>query len=171
VAGRLAPREVAPPWIASIGDVTAGTCLMATNAAGDTTLVSCEFTYADGSGPHAVWAVLDAAWHGVPERLMLADDLPEARACLADNAKLAGAEVREVPAAEAAPVVLAAIDALILHGPPPERDRKDDSFSLACASLSVARHRARLLLGQDGEHPARDPDEDRWTAEARARPG
>jgi hypothetical protein len=103
--------------------------------------VSCEFTYADGSKPHAVWAVLDAAWHGVPACLMLADDLPEARARLASNAKIAGAEVREVPAAEAAPVVLAAIDALILHGPPPERDRKDDSFSMACSSLSVARHR------------------------------
>ncbi|HET9970276.1 MAG TPA: hypothetical protein VFQ68_18730, partial [Streptosporangiaceae bacterium] len=75
--------------------VTAGTCHLAANAAGDTTLVSCEFTYADGSKPHAVWAVLDAAWHGVPACLMLADDLPEARARLADNAKIAGAEVRE----------------------------------------------------------------------------
>ena len=57
---------------------------------GDTTLVCCEFTYADGSKPHAVWAVLDAAWHGVPACLMLADDLPEARSRLADNAKIAG---------------------------------------------------------------------------------
>lgn len=166
-ADRLAARDAALPWIASIGDVTAGTCHLATNAAGDTTLVSCEFTYADGSKPHAVWAVLDAAWHGVPASLMLADDLPEARARLADNAKIAGAEVREVPAAEVAPVVLAAIDALILHGPPPERDRKDDSFSMACSSLSVARHRAELLLGPDGKPPARDPVEDRWPAAAR----
>jgi hypothetical protein len=166
-AGRLAARDAALPWIASIGDVTAGTCHLAANAAGDTTLVSCEFTYADGSKPHAVWAVLDAAWHGVPACLMLADDLPEARASLASNAKIAGAEVREVPAAEAAPVVLAAIDALILHGPPPERDRKDDSFSMACASLSMARHRAELLLGPDGKPPARDPVEDHWPAAAR----
>ena len=77
-AGRLAARDAALPWTASIGDVTAGTCHLAANAAGDTTLVSCEFTYADGSKPHAVWAVLDAAWHGVPAYLMLADDLPEA---------------------------------------------------------------------------------------------
>ena len=98
---------------------------------------------------------------------MLADDLPEARARLADNAKIAGAEVREVPAAEAAPVVLAAIDALILHGPPPERDRKDDSFSMACSSLSVARRRAELLLGPDGKPPACDPVEDHWPVVAR----
>lgn len=166
-ADRLAARDAALPWIASIGDVVAGTCHLATNAAGDTTLVSCEFTYADGSKPHAVWAVLDAAWHGVPAHLMLADDLPEARARLAGNAKIAGAEVREVPAAEAAPVVLAAIDAFILHGPPPECDRKDDSFSMACSSLSVARHRAGLLLGPDGKPPARDLIEDHWPAVAR----
>jgi hypothetical protein len=166
-AGRLAARDAALPWTASIGDVVAGKCCLAANAAGDTTLVSCEFTYADGSKPHAVWAVLDAAWHGVPACLMLADDLPEARARLASNAKIAGAEVREVPAAEAATVVLAAIDALILHGPPPERDREDDSFSMACSSLSVARHRAEFLLGPDGKPPAHDPIEDHWPAVAR----
>ena len=72
-----------------------------------------------------------------------------------------------MPAAEAAPVVLAAIDALILHGPPTERDRKDDSFSMACSSLSVARHRAEVLLGPDSKLPARDPIEDHWPAVAR----
>jgi len=54
-----------------------------------------------------------------------------------------------------------------LHGPPPEHDRKDDSFSMACSSLSVARHRAELLLGPDGKPPARDPVEDHWPAAAR----
>lgn len=166
-ASRLAARDAAPPWIDSIGDVTAGTCHLAANAAGDITLVSCEFIYADGSKPHAVWAVLDAAWHGVPACLMLADDLPEARARLAGNAKIAGAEVREVPAAEAAPLVLTAIDALIQHGPPPEHGRKDQSFAMACASLSIARHRAELLLGPDDKLPARDPVEDHWPAAAR----
>ena len=166
-ANRLAARDAAPPWIDSIGDVTAGTCHLAANAAGDTTLVSCEFIYADGSKPHAVWAVLDAAWHGVPACLMLADDLPEARARLAGNAKIAGAEVCEVPAAEAAPLVLTAIDALIQHGPPPEHGRKDESFSMACSSLSIARHRAELLLGPDDKLPARDPVEDHWPAAAR----
>jgi hypothetical protein len=102
-ASRLAARDTALPWTAGIGDVTAGTCHLATNAAGDTTLVSCEFTYADGSKPYAVWAVMGAVWHGVPACLMLADDLPEARARLAGNAKIAGAEVLEVPEAPLRP--------------------------------------------------------------------
>ena len=39
-ADRLAARDAAVPWIASIGDVVAGKCCLATNAAGDTALVS-----------------------------------------------------------------------------------------------------------------------------------
>lgn len=164
-ADRLAAWD--SPWLASTGDVVAGTCHLATSAAGDATLVCCEFTYADGSKPHAVWAVLDAAWHAVPAQLTLADDPSQARNRLERNAKTVGAEIREVPAAEAAPVVLAAIDALIEHGPPPERDREDDSFSMACSALSIARHRAEFLLGPDGKPPARDPIEDHWPAAAR----
>jgi hypothetical protein len=157
VANRLAAKDAAPLWIHSIGDVTAGRCYLAINAAGDITLISCEFIYADGSKPHAVWAVLDAAWHGVPVSLALADDVPEARARLADNAKIVDAEIREAPAAEAAPLVLTAIDALIQHGPPPEHAPKDEGFSMACASLSIARHRAELLLGPDGKPPRARP--------------
>jgi hypothetical protein len=37
----------------------------------------------------------------------------------------------------------------------------------AYGSLSMARHRAELLLGPDGKPPARDPVEDHWTAAAR----
>lgn len=165
-AGLLDARgERRRPWLVDIGDVTPGTCQMATSAAGDTTLVSCEFSYADGSSPHVVLAVLDAAWHGAPSALLIGENPAQTRARLALNAWRVGAEIREVPGPQAASVLLAAIDALIDHGPPPEHDRREENFSVACSSLSVARQRAGLLLG--GAPRVRDRLEDRWPQAAR----
>jgi hypothetical protein len=54
-------------------------------------VLSCEFTYADGSRPHAVWAMIDMAWHGAPTTLVLADDPAESRRSIEKDARRRGA--------------------------------------------------------------------------------
>jgi hypothetical protein len=80
--------------------------------------VSCSFTYADGTRPHLVWAALDHAWHGAPAVLVMDEDPAEALATMRKYAREDGTEVREVPAAEAAALLLAGIGALVEHGSP-----------------------------------------------------
>lgn len=167
VVGRQPERVGQPGWIADLGNVTPGTCHLAASPAGDETIVSCAFTYADGTKPHLVWATLDHAWHGAPSILVMAEDPAEALALVKKYAREDGAEVREVPAAEAARLLIAGIGALIEHGPPPEGDRKGKFFSESCSSASLARSRVALLLGPDEKAPERT--EERWTADECAR--
>jgi hypothetical protein len=167
VASRQAERVSQPGWIADLGNVTPGACHLAASPAGDQTVVSCAFTYANGTKPHLVWATLDHAWHGAPSILVMAEDPAEASAMMKKYAREDGAEVRQVPAAEAARLLLAGIGALIEHGPPPEGDRKDKFFSESCSSASLARSRLALLLGPDEKAPGRIKE--LWTADESAR--
>lgn len=167
VVDRQAERVGQPGWIADLGNVTPGACHLAASPAGDETVVSCAFTYANGTMPHLAWATLDHAWHGAPSILVMAEDPAEALAMMKKYAREDGAEVREVPAAEAARLLLAGIGALIEHGPPPEGDRKDKFFSESCSSASLARSRVALLLGPDEKAPERI--EELWTADECAR--
>lgn len=170
-AQRLADRQAEgqPGWIGELGNVTPGTCQVAASPAGDETLVCCAFTYADGIKPHLVWAVFDHAWHGAPSVLVMAEDPAEARGMLADFARETGAEIREVPAAEAASLALAGIDAMTEYGPPPESHREDKFFSESCSSAGLARSRLALLLDPDRKVPARPSVEEQWTEGERSR--
>lgn len=67
------------------------------------------------------------------------------------------------PPPKAAPVALGAVDALIQHGPPPERGRKDKNFPWP-AQPPASPATAPSPLGPDGKPPARDPIEDHWPA-------
>jgi hypothetical protein len=51
VASRQAERVSQPGWIADLGNVTPGACHLAASPAGDQTVVSCAFTYANGTKP------------------------------------------------------------------------------------------------------------------------
>jgi hypothetical protein len=167
VVDRQAERVGQPGWIADLGNVTPGACHLAASPAGDETVLSCAFTYANGTKPHLAWATLDHAWHGAPSILVMAEDPAEALAIMKKYAREDGAEVREVPAAEAARLLLAGIGALIEYGPPPEGDRKDRIFSESCSSASLARSRVALLLGPDEK--AFERIEELWTADECAR--
>jgi hypothetical protein len=167
VASRQGECVSQPSWIADLGNVTPGACHLAASPAGDQTVVSCAFIYANGTKPHLVWATLDHAWHGAPSILVMAEDPAEASAMMKKYAREDGAEVREVPAAEAARLLLAGIGALIEHGPPPEGDRKDKFFSESCSSASLARSRLALLLGPDEKAPGRIKE--LWPADESAR--
>jgi hypothetical protein len=152
-----------------LGNVTPGACRIASSPTGEAHAVCCEFTYADGTRPHAVLAVLDSAWHGAAAPLVMAEGLPDVLGRLTKNARQIGAEVREVTAEEAAPPLLAGIEALIQHGPPPEMHRDDESFTMSCANASMARSRIAMLLGPDRKVPGHDQMQVLWPQEARAK--
>jgi hypothetical protein len=156
----------APAWIGDLGKVVPGACVIASDPTGETHVLSCEFTYANGSRPHAVWAMIDMAWHGAATTLVLADDPADARRGIEKDARRIGATVREISAAQAAPMLLAGIDALLRYGPPPGQGIRDEGYSMACSFVSAARSRAASLLGADAKPPTPDDVAARWPPQA-----
>jgi hypothetical protein len=157
-----------PPWVPGLGNVVPGKCLLATEPFGEQQVLSCEFSYADGTQPHSVWAVFDTAWHGAATTLVVTEELEKARRTLEKNVRKLDAELREIPAAEAAGMLLLGIEAFVEHGPPPGTDPlRDERYAEACAVVCMAHHRATVLLGPDGKVPAPGDAEARWPAAER----
>jgi hypothetical protein len=157
-----------PPWVPGLGNVVPGKCLLATEPFGEQQVLSCEFAYADGTQPHSVWAIFDAAWHGAATTLAVTDELEKARRMLEKDVRKRDAELREIPAAEAAAMLLLGVEAFVTHGPPPGTNPlRDERYAEACATVCIAHHRATILLGPDGKVTAPDDVAARWPAEER----
>lgn len=157
-----------PPWVADLGNVVPGKCLLATEPFGEQQVLFCEFAYADGTRPHSIRAVFDAAWHGASTTVVVTDELEKARRTLEKGVRKLDAELREIPAAKAAAMLLLGIEAFVAHGPPPGTNPlRGEWYAEACATICVAHHRATVLLGPDGNVTAPDDVEARWPAEER----
>jgi hypothetical protein len=157
-----------PPWVADLGNVVPGKCLLATDPFGEQQVLSCEFSYADGTQPHSVWTVFDAAWHGAATTLVVTEESEKARRTLEKDARKLDAELREIPVAEAAVMLLLGTEAFVTHGPPPGTNPlRDERYAEACATVCMAHQRATVLLGPDGEVLTPGDVEARWPAEER----
>jgi hypothetical protein len=154
-------------WVAQLGQITSGACAMLADPYGETQTLLCEFAYADGARAHGVLATVDAAWHGGLAALTIVDEPDLVRRQLARRARREDTTVREIPAPEAGQRLLAGIDAFLRHGRPPEMDREDGVYGELCDSLSIARHRARTLVGSADQPPVADDVAARWPQDVR----
>jgi hypothetical protein len=137
-----------------------GPCFVASDEFGETRVVLCEFSYPDGANPHAVFAVIDEAWHGAISALTL-DDGPigKRRRKLEKDARRKGGEVREVTAAEAGALLRDGIASFWKKGPAPGADAR-----LPRSDLDLAAARAAVLApGAADVIPAAE----RWPEPAR----
>lgn len=157
-----------PSWVPDLGNVVPGKCLLAAEPFGERQVLSCKFTYADGARPHSVWAVFDTAWHGAATTLVVTDGLQKSRRTLERDVRKLDAELHEIPAVEAAAMLLLGVEAFVAYGPPPgTTSLHDERYAEACATACVAHHRATVLLGPDGKVTAPDDVEARWPQEER----
>ena len=171
-AGRTAPN-----WAAELGQAIPGKCWVTTDPFRESTVLLCEFGYPTRGNRHAVIARLDPVWHDAVSSLA-APFLEKEGSLDAGSAmglaRRLGADLREVPSAEAAGLLRAGLDAFAQHGPAPwvERDSEDYCTTLGLAVL--ADQRARKLAaaaegaGQATEAPS-GTTADRWPPGERER--
>ena len=119
----------------------AGKCWVTTDPFRESTVLLCEFSYPARGNRHAVIARLDPVWHDAVSSLA-APFLEEEGSLDAGSAmglaRRLGADLREVPSAEAAGLLRAGLGAFTQHGPAPwaERDSQDYRTTLGLASRS-----------------------------------
>jgi hypothetical protein len=161
----------APPWTRDLGQVTPGSCMLYVDAYQETHVLLCDFSYPDGSRQHGVFAVIDAAWHGAVTKLSIDDSPAKTLRMMEKRARRDDGELRQIPAAQAAALLQAGIDAFLRHGPAPEPDTKNEDFGLKCYSVCLTRHRIAVLAGPDTEPAGADLTTElaaRWSPDARA---
>jgi hypothetical protein len=172
-----AAGRTAPAWAAELGQAIPGKCWVTTDPFRESTVLLCDFSYPTRGNRHAVIARLDPVWHDAVSSLA-APFLEEEGSLDAGSAvglaRRLGADLREVPWAEAAGLLRAGLDAFARHGPAPwvERDSEDYRTTLGLAVL--ADQRARELAaaaegaGQAPEAPSGTPA-GRWPPGERER--
>jgi hypothetical protein len=92
---------------------------MVTDSFGESTSLMCEFCYRGGADRHALMVLRDLAWHGAASSLSavyLDDSDAGETAAAARWAGRLGADLREIPPAEAAGALRAGVDAFLRHG-------------------------------------------------------
>ena len=89
-------------------------------------------------------------------------------------ARRLGADLREIPPAEAAGALRAGVDAFLRHGPTPWSDRQSEDFQSSCGLVGLARQRAEALAAaapRSRVEPSGSTQTaaDRWPAQAQER--
>jgi hypothetical protein len=141
-----AAGRTAPAWAAELGQAIPGKCWMTTDPFRESTVLLCEFSYPTRGNRHAVIARLDPVWHDAMSSLV-APFLEEEGSLDAGSAmglaRRLGADLREIPPAEAAGLLRAALDAFARYGPAPwvKRDSEDHRTTLGLAALADQRAR------------------------------
>jgi hypothetical protein len=169
-----------PAWAGELGQEVPGRCWMVTDPFGESTSLMCEFRYPGGTDRHALMVLLDLAWHGAVSALSTAylDDSDAGEtADIAGVARRLGADLREIPPAEAAGALRAGVDAFLRHGPAPWSDRQSEDFRSMCGLVGLAGRRAEALAATDPRAPGARAEPsggtqtaaDRWPAPARER--
>jgi hypothetical protein len=172
-----AAGRTAPAWAAELGQAIPGKCWLTTDPFRESTVLLCEFSYPTRGNRHAVIARLDPVWHDAVSSLA-APFMEEEGSLDAGSAmglaRRLGADLREVPSAEAAGLLRAGLDAFARRGPAPwvERDSEDYRTTLGLAVLADQRAR-ELAAGAEGAGQATETPSgttaDRWPAEERER--
>jgi len=141
-----AAGRTASAWAAELGQAIPGKCWVTTDPFRESTVLLCEFSYPARGNRHAVMARLDPVWHDAVSSLV-APFLEEEGSLDAGNAmglaRRLGADLREIPPAEAAGLLRAALDAFARYGPAPwvKRDSEDYRTTLGLAALADRRAR------------------------------
>lgn len=143
-----AARRTAPAWAAELGQAIPGKCWVTTDPFRESTMLLCEFSYPTKGNRHAVLARLDPLWHGAVSSLA-APFLEEEGSLDAGSAmglaRRLGADLREVPSAEAAGLLRAGLDAFARHGPAPWAKRDSEDYRTTFGLAVLADQRAREL--------------------------
>ena len=157
-----AAGRTAPAWAAELGQAIPGKCWVATDPFRESTVLLCEFSYPARGNRHAVIARLDPVWHDAVSSLA-APFLEEEGSLDAGSAmglaRRLGADLREVPPAEAAGLLRAALGAFARHGPAPwaERDSEDYRTTLGLAVLADQRARELAAAAEGAGQAAQAP--------------
>jgi hypothetical protein len=145
-AGTLADAagRTAPAWAAELGQAIPGKCWVTTDPFRESTVLLCEFRYPARGNRHAVLARLDPVWHDAVSSLaalFLEEESSLDAGSAMGLARRLGADLREVPPAEAAGLLRAGLDAFARHGPAPwaKRDSEDYRTTLGLAALADQR--------------------------------
>jgi hypothetical protein len=148
-----AAGRTAPAWAAELGQAIPGKCWVTTDPFRESTVLLCEFGYPTRGNRHAVITRLDPVWHYAVSSLA-APFLEEESSLDAGSAmglaRRLGADLREVPSAEAAGLLRAGLDAFAQHGPAPwtKRDSEDYRTTLGLAVLAGQRARGTGCRGR-----------------------
>lgn len=164
-------------WAGELGQVVPGRCWMVTDPFGESTSLMCEFSYPGGTQRHALMVLRDLAWHGAVSSLSavyLDDSDAGETTAIARWARELGADLREIPLAEAAGALRAGVDAFLRHGRMPWSDRRSEDFQSTCGLVGLAGQRAEALAAADPGPPAEPSGSaqtaaDRWPAQAQER--
>ena len=158
-----AAGRTAPAWAAELGQAIPGKCWVTTDPFRESTVLLCEFSYPTRGNRHAVIARLDPVWHDAVSSLA-APFLEEEGSLDAGSAmglaRRLGADLREVPSAEAAGLLRAGLDAFARHGPAPWAERDSEDYRTTLGLAVLADQRARELAaaaegaGQATEAPS-----------------
>jgi hypothetical protein len=166
-AAEKVPADDALAWIADLGQVTVGSCLIAEDPFGEGKTVLCEFTYPGGVQPHGVFAVTDGTWHGALTTLVISDESPDKRRRnMEKDARRRDSELREASPEEAAAILRDGIRTFRINGQVPGAD-VDGRYGLLCSSLFLASARVAALA--PGVTTDAVPVAERWPAQARQR--
>jgi hypothetical protein len=145
-AGTLADAagRTAPAWAAELGQAIPGKCWVTTDPFRESTVLLCEFRYPARGNRHAVLARLDPVWHDAVSSLavlFLEEEGSLDAGSAMGLARRLGADLREVPPAEAVGLLRAGLDAFARHGPAPwaKRDSEDYRTTLGLAALADQR--------------------------------
>ncbi|HEX9529413.1 MAG TPA: hypothetical protein VF951_18100 [Streptosporangiaceae bacterium] len=172
-----AAGRTAPAWAAELGQAIPGKCWVTTDPFRESTVLLCEFSYPTRGNRHAVITRLDPVWHYAVSSLA-APFLEEESSLDAGSAmglaRRLGADLREVPSAEAAGLLRAGLDAFAQHGPAPwtKRDSEDYRTTLGLAVLAGQRARELAAAAGSAGRVAEAPSgttADRWPPEERER--
>jgi hypothetical protein len=172
-----AAGRTAPAWAAELGQAIPGKCWVTTDPFRESTVLLCEFSYPTRGNRHAVITRLDPVWHYAVSSLA-APFLEEESSLDAGSAmglaRRLGADLREVPSAEAAGLLRAGLDAFAQRGPAPwtKRDSEDYRTTLGLAVLAGQRARELAAAAGSAGRVAEAPSgttADRWPPEERER--
>jgi hypothetical protein len=148
-----AAGRTAPAWAAELGQAIPGKCWVTTDPFRESTVLLCEFSYPTRGNRHAVITRLDPVWHYAVSSLA-APFLEEGSSLDAGSAmglaRRLGADLREVPSAEAAGLLRAGLDAFAQHGPAPWTKRDSEDYRTTLGLAVLAGQRARELAAAAG---------------------
>ena len=172
-----AAGRTAPAWAAELGQAIPGKCWVTTDPFRESTVLLCEFRYPARGNRHAVLARLDPVWHDAVSSLaalFLEEEGSLDAGSAMGLARRLGADLREIPSAEAAGLLRAGLDAFARHGPAPWAKRDSEDYRTTLSLAALADQRARELAaaaegaGQAMEAPSRTTA-DRWPPGERER--
>ncbi len=172
-----AAGRTAPAWAAELGQAIPGKCWVTTDPFRESTVLLCEFSYPTRGNRHSVITRLDPVWHDAVSSLaapFLEEESSLDTGSAMGLARQLGADLREVPSAEAAELLRAGLDAFAQHGPAPWTKRDSEDYRTTLGLAVLAGQRARELAASAGsagrvaEAPS-GPTADRWPPEERER--